>query len=192
MNLDKKTLSTTAFHTKANMKLERCNKTNMTRLRGFVAEHQRDWDILFQLLTYVYNSQVQRSTHTTLFRLVLSCIRPGAASIDERSNFSWYTHYPTEPHALRRQILAHVAELRAQLDTSLASAQSRYRQDFDRSVRRANVFLPRHLENVNKPPLAATTVKDANRMATETPNKPILKTLVPFIIVKVIWRHISH
>lgn len=65
-------LVTTAYYTQTNEKVERFNKTILPRLRYYVAEHQQDWDIYVQSLTYAYSSQGHRSTNLPSFSLVLS------------------------------------------------------------------------------------------------------------------------
>lgn len=47
-----KHLTTTAYHPQTKGQVEHYNKTIVTRLRHYVAEHQRDWDTLVQPLTY--------------------------------------------------------------------------------------------------------------------------------------------
>ena len=43
---------TTAYHPQTNRQVERLNKTIAARLRHYTEEHQRDWDVYVQPLTY--------------------------------------------------------------------------------------------------------------------------------------------
>lgn len=70
-------LTTTGNHPQTEGKAEQLNKTILTRLRHYVAEQQKDWDTFDKPLTYVYNTQVYRSTYQTRFSLVLSLHLPG-------------------------------------------------------------------------------------------------------------------
>lgn len=63
--LDVRHLTTTAYHPQTNGQVERFNKTIVTRLRHYLADHQRSWDICVQPLTHAYNTQVPRSTNTS-------------------------------------------------------------------------------------------------------------------------------
>lgn len=60
-----KDLTTTAYHPQANGQAERYNKIIVPRLRHHVAEHQRNWDLFVQPLTYAYNTQVPHPTGMT-------------------------------------------------------------------------------------------------------------------------------
>lgn len=65
-------VTTTAYHPQTNGQTERYNKTIVARLRHYVAEHQSDWDVYVQPLTYDYHSQVHSSKKTTPFSLTLT------------------------------------------------------------------------------------------------------------------------
>lgn len=57
---------------KTNGNAERFKKTIFARLRNYMAEHQRDWNIYRQPLPYTYNWQGHRSASLLLSSLVLS------------------------------------------------------------------------------------------------------------------------
>lgn len=78
-------MAMTANHTQASAQVERFNETIVTRLRYYVATHQRDCDLFVQPLTYVYDTQVYRSTNTTPFSLVLTRHPPGPTTFDNPS-----------------------------------------------------------------------------------------------------------
>lgn len=65
-------LSTTAYHPQGNGKVERFNKTIIPRRKPNDMEHQRNLDIYVQLLTYIYDTQVHRSTGLRPLSLILS------------------------------------------------------------------------------------------------------------------------
>lgn len=70
--LSVKLLTTTAYHLHGNVRTERDNMTIIARLQHYVAENHADWNEYVQPLTYVYNTQVRRSTKFTPFYVVLS------------------------------------------------------------------------------------------------------------------------
>ena len=79
----------TAYHPQTNGQTERYNKTLAARLRHYVNEHQTDWDIYVQPLTYAYNAQVHKSTGTTPFSLSLTRHPPSTiAEISSTANQS--------------------------------------------------------------------------------------------------------
>lgn len=57
------------------------NKSATSRLRHFLADYQRDWDIYVQRLTYSYSSQLLQSTTLTFFSLVLITTPPWSDDI---------------------------------------------------------------------------------------------------------------
>ena len=67
-----KRLAITAHHAQTNGQKERYNQTLEKRLRYYVNEHQDNWDLHVQPLTYAYNAQVHRSTGTSPFSLILT------------------------------------------------------------------------------------------------------------------------
>lgn len=64
-------LTTTVYHLQTNEQAKTFTKTIVVRLRHYVAEHMRDWDIYVQPLTYVYKTKAHSSRDLTPFSLVL-------------------------------------------------------------------------------------------------------------------------
>lgn len=77
--LEDKHLTTTVYHPQTNGRAKQFNKNVITFLRRYVAELQKDWNTLFQPLTYAYSTRVHCSTNQTSFRLGLSRHLPGLA-----------------------------------------------------------------------------------------------------------------
>lgn len=61
-----KQLTTTAYRLQPIAKVERCNKTIITRPRHYIANHRRDWDVFVQPLTHAYNRQVTKASLNNL------------------------------------------------------------------------------------------------------------------------------
>ena len=130
-----KHVTTTAYHPRTNGQTERFNRTIVTRLRHYVGEHQDDWDLYVQLLTYAYNAQVHRSTRTTPYSLVLTRHPPGPATVGGTTALA--TDASTEPEAatLRHRLLSRLRALVGRTDDHLRTAQDGYKRYFDRTVR---------------------------------------------------------
>ena len=69
-SLGVKHVPTSTYHPQTNGQTEQYNGAIVSRLRHYVAEHQRNWDAFVQPLTYAYNTQVHRSTKCTPIELV--------------------------------------------------------------------------------------------------------------------------
>eukprot|EP00171_Calliarthron_tuberculosum_P001455 IDg1455t1 len=63
---------TTTYHPRANGQVELYNRTILSALRRYVAEHPQHWDMFTDALTYAYNTQVHTSTGLAPFELVLN------------------------------------------------------------------------------------------------------------------------
>lgn len=59
-------------HPQTNGQVKCYNGTVMTRFRNYDNEQQNDWDVYASALTYAYENQIQKSTKTKPFKLVLS------------------------------------------------------------------------------------------------------------------------
>lgn len=65
-----KQLATTAYHPKTHGKVERYNRMIVAVLGYYVADNQRDWDMLVQSLINTYKTLLRKITGTTTFSLV--------------------------------------------------------------------------------------------------------------------------
>eukprot|EP00171_Calliarthron_tuberculosum_P009252 IDg9252t1 len=63
---------TTTYHSKANDQTERFNRTILSSIRRFIAEHSKDWDIYTDMLTYAYDTQAHFSTGYAPMELTIS------------------------------------------------------------------------------------------------------------------------
>ena len=123
---------TSAYHPQTNGQAERYNRTLLASLRNYVDDHQSDWDQYAGPLTYAYNCHVHRSTRTIPFDLVLS--RPPPPFTLDQSDSS-------APRSNRFSKNAFLKRLEASIDsarTQLAKTQQRYKDDFDKRIRRTN------------------------------------------------------
>ena len=122
---------TSAYHPQTNGQAERYNPTLLASLRNYVNEHQDDWDKYATSLTYAYNSHVHRSTKTTPFDLVLSR-PPPPFTLDQNANEQRPKRF--SKHEFVKRLEHSLEKARRQLDKT----QQRYKDDFDKRIRRTN------------------------------------------------------
>lgn len=107
---------TTLYLSRMSVKAERVNKTIITQLRHYIAEHERDWDICVQPLTYDYISEVHRATSLPLFSLALPRQPPGPTAFclsDGVADGSYRKYIST---CLRDQLLQRLSSMRQGTD----------------------------------------------------------------------------
>eukprot|EP00171_Calliarthron_tuberculosum_P013936 IDg13936t1 len=121
---------TTTYHPRANGQVERYNRTILSALRRYVAEHPQHWDLFTDALTFAYNAQVHSSTGLTPFELVLSR-PPHELSVAATANINAET-----PFQSREKWFIHLSGLIKTNKTALDKAQSRYKKNFDDRLRR--------------------------------------------------------
>ena len=160
---------TTTYHPRANGQAERFNKTIVTALRHYVADHPKDWDLYSDLLTFGYNSQVHSSTRVSPFSLVLSRV-PRPLSIESQPQL--------EPLTTRTNYHGKwLTRLRALLNTSkeaLASTQARYKRNFDERLRKHRDLL--------RPGSFAFVRKDYSNPREDTRHKLAARVDGPFFV----------
>jgi len=122
---------TTTYHPQANGQVERFNRTLLAALRHYVLEHPREWDEFTPALTYAYNTQIHRITGFAPFELVLSR-PPPHLSLKARPDLSAVSNRAT----LYKRWVARLKQLLETASRNSASAQARYKRDFDARLRR--------------------------------------------------------
>lgn len=101
-------INTTAYHPQINGQTERNNKAIATR-RCHYAEHQRDWDLFVQLLTFAYNTQDHCTTEKTPSSLVLSRQPPGPTKFVSPRALPTDANGENSPKMLRLRLLSRIA-----------------------------------------------------------------------------------
>lgn len=122
---------TTANHRQANRRAKRLNRTIVTRLRHYVAEHQRDQALYVQRLSYAYNTQAHRHTNTSPYTMVLSRHPPEPRLM--HTTLSAVSNLITSNlQQMRRQTKARLATSRTRVNTHQWKSQARYKSGYDR------------------------------------------------------------
>ena len=162
---------TTAYHPQSNGQTERFNKTLVQRLRHYVEEHQANWDIFVQPLTYAYNMQVHRSTGTTPYDLVLTRHPQPITVRDEESRTAIPQSEPDDPTPaqMKRIILRRLRVALQSARIRMTEAQKRYKQNFDKSVRFTPQFKAGDYVYIDRPP----------RQPDAAPEEEVTKKLLP-------------
>ena len=125
-----KNVFTTTYHPQTNGQVERFNRTILSSLRHYVAEHPRDWDFFSDALTYAYNTQAHASTMLAPFELVLS-LPPPAISIESRPTiFS-----ADDAYTYRERWKYWLTQLMSTASAELEKRQARYKRNFDARLR---------------------------------------------------------
>lgn len=120
-------LTTTAYRLQASRQSENYNKTIVARLRHYVAERQRERELLVQQLAYTYNSEKQYTTGTSLFSLVLSFELPRPTTFVTPSALPTDINAETLLKAFLLRILSSIAYMRHSGDKQTIAAQQRYK-----------------------------------------------------------------
>ena len=180
-SLGVKNLFTTAYHPQTNGQSERFNRTLISRLKHYVAEHQRDWDQYIYPLTYAYNMQVHKSTGTSPFNLVLTRHPPGIAVTTPSTGMDGVDASEPSPAQFKKLTLKRIARLLEKAKTSLSRAQARYKADFDKRVRVTPHFTPRDEVFLDRPPRRAAN-PEAN-LENAISRKLLPATMGPYPVI---------
>ena len=121
---------TTTYHPQTNGQVERFNRTILSALRHYVAEHPRDWDLFSDALTYAYNTQAHASTMLAPFELVLSR-PPPVISIESRPTMD----AADDAYTYRERWKYWLTQLMSTASAELEKRQARYKRNFDARLR---------------------------------------------------------
>lgn len=152
-----KHLEPTAYHPQTSGQVKRYNKTMVSRSRRYVAEHQIKWDIYVQPRTYTFNTQFHGSSAVAPFSLVLSRHRQGATTSDFPTAIPSSVSGDVSPQILRSCLLARPSLMRGTVEKRLTAAQKRNKYDYDKCLRKTQVFKTNELVLVDRTPLAVGT-----------------------------------
>jgi len=126
-------IHTSAYHPETNGQTERYNRTLVSALRKFVADHPRSWDMWIDVVTHAYNTQVHTSTGVAPFELVTS--RPPPTMWVETDG-----GIPESPRLTEIRWLRNLRLLVESTRNELQKQQARYKANFDARI--ANAILP--------------------------------------------------
>ena len=179
MGIRRKT--TTAYHPQTNGQAERYNKTLATRLRHYVADHQRDWDKFVQPLTYAYNNQIHTTTMTTPFNLTITR-PPPSPIIDQISTAApTDTDGPPSSRTMRARILNRLSVMFDKADSRSALARALYKRYADRTIRHTPVFKRGDRVFLSRPPTAAKTAEEKENDTAHSKLRP--KMIGPYDVL---------
>lgn len=127
---DEKTLFTMMYHPQCNGQVERFDRTLLSSLRCYVADHPKIWDLYMDAFTFAYNTQVYQTTGVSPFELVLSRTPPPVALESQATlgNFPSVGDY-------RQKWKQWLAKLVPAARKSMARAQAACKKDFKARLR---------------------------------------------------------
>ncbi len=156
--IDIKRIAITAYHAQTNGQTERYNQTLERRIRHYVNEHQDDWDLYVQPLTYAYNTQVHRSTSTSPFSLVLTR-HPPSTIVETVSDNPQNLNLLKSTKTVRDEIVKRMTTMFNKADRRLYMAQQSYKKNYDRNVKYTKVFQPGQYVFIDRPPNQGRTAQ---------------------------------
>lgn len=138
--------------------MEHFNPTIVDRLRHYAGEHQNDWDIYVQSLTYAYSAQVLKLTKTTPLSLVLTREPPGAANIVSPS-FMTKTDNSSNL-AIKRTIMTKMNSLKRTTKAAIEKIQAQHQSKCDGNARKHSQLSSEDLVFIDEPPTPGQPTDD--------------------------------
>lgn len=122
-------LTTTAYNPRPNRQVERYNRTLISRLRLYAADHEQDWDKYVQLLRNAYYCEQQRSANGITFSCKCSRYAPGPTINDSPSALRTDDNKATIAMVLGIQPLEKVVAIRTKVSATLQQQKIRYNRN---------------------------------------------------------------
>lgn len=167
---------------------ERYNRILISSLPNYVAEHHFDCNILVQTLTFAYNTEVNRSTGTIPFSLVLLRDLPGPITFDRLSALLKATNYATARSVLWFLLLQRIPLMRDTTEKNLSTMQRRYKNRHDYGVCPVTSFIPGQRVYNDCTPLSAIAT---DWLATDSYSKLLPQKLGPYCTLSVSAKSIT-
>lgn len=131
---DLKHLTTSSYHIQTAGQADGYSRTLTERLCNYMAKSQRNWDIFVQQLTYTYHTQINCSTWTTPFSLVLPRHRPAPDTFKRPSALLPDAKNATAPSVLQSKLLHLIAMMRERTDQKPTTVHCSYKDQHDHYV----------------------------------------------------------
>jgi len=133
-------LYSTTYHPQTQGQVQRYNRTIVAQLKAYVEDHQDTWDELVSVLTWAYNSRPQQSTGVAPLEFVVP-ERVRTLALERLPKDPYAEIVPRTAREAREQQRGHLRNLITQVRAALATAQRRYKRNFDKRVRPVNKAL---------------------------------------------------
>lgn len=172
-----KHLKMNAHRLQTSGQVECYNMTILTRLNHYVATKRPNWDLFVQPLTYAYSTQVQRSTNTVNFSLVLTRNSPSLMKFDKLPALAANSCHGIDPQNLQTQLLAHINKLQKRVNNCLNFAQTRYKTVYETMFHSMPRFKPGLIIYIVMLSIAASFTGNVNRLAATSYNNLMPKAM---------------
>lgn len=150
-----KQLTTIGCNSWKNGQAELYNRTIFTRPQRYISDHQRNWDLLVQPLTYTYNTQVHKSSNTSPYRLVLSRHPSGPSLLTTTTSAPKVDMNETSSQAIRNLIEKRILKLYAKKVFHVRKSRARKKADYDTRVREMPTYILGCYVFTDNPPIHA-------------------------------------
>lgn len=134
---------TSAYHRHTNDQAEWYKRTILTRLRNYVADHQRSWHLFIKPSKYANNTQVHRSVNKFPYSLVLSRQPPGPSLLSATTIAPKAKINETSPRAMLDLFRQQILTLSAKKSSAMRKFQVRYEADYDNRVCESSTYVSR-------------------------------------------------
>lgn len=170
-------VTTTTSHPQTSIQAERFNKTILTQLRNYIPEYQHNWDRFVQPHTNTFSTQVNRSTNTTLYSLVLAQQPPVLKVLYASSTVPTNAHGEPSTQSLRQQLEIRMQAIRTRTDAHLQEPQKQCESDYDRCVCKISTFHPGDLVFIDRLSLSKMKSGIADNIVTAAYNRLMPRSL---------------
>lgn len=178
-------LTVAVYHLQTYVQTESLNETNLVRLQGYVAGHQKDWDKIAQLRVYRYNTQVHQTKKQTLFSLALSQHPLRTIFMQSNNAISSDAYGKTTLRVLRARSEAHTCALGNKVDANGRQSQQQHKKNYNCRKRENPIYKPDGYIFLARPHLAAAKDQNAHQRATGADKKLLPCSTGPLRIINV-------
>lgn len=122
-----KHLTTTAYHPQTKCQVERYDMKIVTRPRLYIADHRQNSKFFVQSHTYTCNTQVNRSTNTSPYNLLLIRLQPEPSVVQADSDRLCSQQPEPSQQQMHATLQARILELRNKTGTHLQKLQAKFK-----------------------------------------------------------------
>lgn len=142
MLLRSQTCDNQCVHPHTNNQADQYNKTITSHSGHYEADHQWDWDIYVQLLTYTYNMEINRSTCTVALKLALKCHLQRPKEFESTTAIKTDAYKTLNPVVLTSPFPCRINIMRTSVDKHIKAAEKSHERGYARCIRTVTSIEP--------------------------------------------------